>query len=229
MILGGIIGWILWMFLPQNYTATTRLSVSIDYNRTGKLEDLEQDRLLGITEDILHSDVVMKQLYQQTDYADYPTFFNTTATTRTNDTWSLSVTGKDPEECGRIAVLWLDTAYDALMQAKSHAIKAEAYRNELEGLTNCIQDGLGQQPSSGCLMDIEETHQQIEFYTQFIQEESAASHGLSTAIRIGQKNPEQLEIRPASRTAAVDTFLGALIGLLIAFAIPWIHRTEDPE
>ena len=43
MLAGAVLGYILWMFLPQYYTAVTRLSVSIDYNRTGKLEDLEED------------------------------------------------------------------------------------------------------------------------------------------------------------------------------------------
>ena len=60
MLAGALLGWVLWMFLPQQYTAVSTLSVSIDYNRTGKLDDLEQDRLLGITEDMIHSDKVMK-------------------------------------------------------------------------------------------------------------------------------------------------------------------------
>ena len=93
MLAGALLGWVLWMFLPQQYTAVCTLSVSIDYNRTGKLDDLEQDRLLGITEDMIHSDKVMKAVYQHSSEPDYQAFFAHTATTRTNQTWSLKITG----------------------------------------------------------------------------------------------------------------------------------------
>ena len=60
MLAGTLAGYVLWMFLPQEYNALTKLSISIDYNRTGKLDDLEEDRLIGVTEDILHSEAVMR-------------------------------------------------------------------------------------------------------------------------------------------------------------------------
>ena len=65
MVIGALLGWTAWLFLPQNYTAVTKLSVSIDYNRTGKLDPLEQDRMLGITEDFLHSEEIMRPVFEQ--------------------------------------------------------------------------------------------------------------------------------------------------------------------
>ncbi len=224
MIAGSVIGFLFWMFLPQQYTAVSKLSVSIDYNRTGKLDDLEQDRLLGITEDILHSDSVMKTVFEKASETDYQTFFETTRTTRTNETWSLAITEKDPKEAAKLSLLWLDTAFDALHEAHRHAILAEAYQNELDGLTRCIQDTARTAQPAGCPDDQETLSRLISGYTQKIQEELLSSSGISTAIRIGAKSPEQIQLRPASRSAAADTILGAFCGLIISFSLCWVPK-----
>ena len=92
MLTGAIMGYAVWMYLPRHYIAITKLSVGSDYNRTGKLDDLEEDRLLGITEDIIHSDTVMNAVYlAQSSATDYRSFFRQTAITRTNQTWSLMI------------------------------------------------------------------------------------------------------------------------------------------
>lgn len=224
MLAGAILGYLLWMFIPQQYSAVSTLSVSIDSSRTGKLDDLQQDRLIGITEDIIHSDSVMKPVFEKSSETDYRSFFEKTRTTRTNETWSLSITGKDPKEAAELSVLWLNTAYDALHEAQRHAILAEAYQNELDGLTRCIQDTARTAAPAGCPDDPEALSQQITNCTKRIQEELNSSGGLSTAIRIGQKSPEQLQLRPASRSAAADTLLGAFCGLILAFALCWIPK-----
>ena len=229
MILGGVIGYILWMFLPQQYTAITRLAVSIDYNRTGKLDDLEEDRLLGITEDIIHSRAVMEQVWQHSGEADYQTFFDHTLTTRTNETWSLAITGSEPEATGRLSMLWLDTAHTSLQEAREHAILAEAYQNQLDGLSRCIQESIRTAVPAGCSENTEETFRRIGEYAQAIQDEQELSHGLSAAVLIGQKNTGQLEIRPASRNAAADTLFGALTGLLISFAFVWFEKNGNEK
>ena len=229
MLAGAALGYILWMFLPQYYTAVTRLSVSIDYNRTGKLDDLEQDRLLGITEDIIHSDNVMEPVFAKASEDDYRAFFDRTRTTRTNETWNLAVTGKDPEETAKLSVIWLNSAWDALMDARHHAILAESWQNELDGLTHCIQDTASTASPAGCPDDPEALTVLIDDYAQKIREEMQASHGLSTAIRIGSKDPYQTELRPASRSAAADTMLGAFCGLIAAFALCWFPKESGQK
>ena len=227
MLAGALFGWVLWMFLPQQYTAIEKLSVSIDYNRTGKLDDLQEDRLLGITEDMIHSDRVMRSVFEQTTAPDYRTFFEQTATTRTNQTWSLKITGKDPKELGTAAVLWLDKAHTELRTALDHAIRAEALENEIEGLSRCIQDSTGAVLPAGCTADPQMTFEQIQKLSSQMKEEQLLSGGISTAIRLGPQNPEQLQIRSASRTAAASTLTGALAGLLLSFAIVWFMKEES--
>ena len=229
MLLGGLIGYILWMYLPQQYTAVTHLSVVIDYNRTGKLDDMEQDRMMGITEDILHSDDVMEKVFRQTTAADFPSFFAQTGITRTNQTWSLKISGKDPKEIGTAALLWLDTAYEELNKALEHAAKAEALRNEIDGLSRCIQDSTAAQMTVICSESTAETLNRISALTAQLNDEMILSKGIPASIRIGSKNPDQLEIHPASRYAAADTMLGILAGLLASAAFAWIPKENDPE
>ena len=228
MLLFGGFAWFIWR--PGSYRAFTRLSVGIDYNRTGKLDDLEEDRLLGITEDIIHSDAVMQKVFlQQSSESDYVAFFHRTALTRTNQTWSLMISGEDPEEIGRAAVFWLNTAYEALRSALDHAVRAEALQNELEGLTRCIQDSDLAVMTAACPDDPEEIHRRIEELGGQISEELLLSGGISPSIRLGPKNSGELNMQLANRSAAAYTLIGALIGLLIAFAIAWIPRGNDPR
>lgn len=225
MLLGGLVGWIAWMFLPQQYAAVSHFSVTIDYNRTGSLDNLQEDRLLGITEDILHSDAVMEEVFRQSSDTDYKTFYAKTLTTRTNETWALSITGHDPEELSRLALYWLDIAYDRLDDALTHAYLAEEYEKAMEGLTGCIQNSASGVTVSGCPSDPAALMSAIDDLMDHILTERAASHGISSAVCLGGKNPGQLEIRPASRSAAMDTLLGAMIGFIISFAIVWVPRS----
>lgn len=225
MLLGALCGWIAWMFLPQNYTAVARLNVSIDYARTGKLDDLEQDRILGVTEDILHSDDLMQTVFRQSSARDYQQFFKNTQTFRSNKTWSLTITGRDPEETGKLALFWVDSAYDALNECLIHATREDALRNELDGLTRCIQDSAS--VSASVCPAADELRDRMDLLLEEIRTEQKASCGLSPAIKPGIKHPSPLEIRSASRSAAADTTIGALCGLLVSFAFVWFPKRRE--
>ena len=229
MLLGALLGWIAWMFIPQTYIASVRLNLSIDFNRTGKLDDLEEARIIGIVEDSLHSDDIMERVFAKSDREDFRSFYNETQIYRTNEDWSLTITGKDPEEIGRLALVWLDEAFDLLYERSEHATRAEALQNELENLTRCVQNNGSAAFTAVCGTDPEETLARIDFYTKILTEEKQLSRGMSTAIMIGEKNPQQLDIRPLTRTNAVSIILGAFCGLLIAFAIEWFPHKDKQQ
>lgn len=224
MILGGVIGLHVWLFSPKTYTASVTLAVGIDYNRTGTLSELEEDRLLGISEDIIHSDEVMAVPFALSGETDYNAFFRRTNVSRTNSAWTLSVSGKDAELTGRLALSWLDAAHERLIDAQEHAIKAEALRNELEGLTRCVQYSAENVPASVCPVVEEDA---LNEYAARIIEEENVSHGLPSAVRVGAANPNELTLKSASRGAAFGTLLGALCGLLAAFAFVWFPQKKD--
>ncbi len=227
MLIGGLAGLIAWMFIPQQYTASVRLNISIDHNRTGKLEDIEEERIIGVAEDILHSDNVMDVVYRKSGADDYRKFYDTTQTTRTNHVWRLSLRGNDPEKTGSLTLLWLDTAYESLYAHISHAIRAEALRNELDGLTRCVQNNGNTAYTAICNADPETLKHDIDTLTEEISAEYKASGGISSAILIGEKNPEQLEIRASSLSVPVSVLIGAFCGLLAAFALVWLPRRRE--
>ncbi len=226
MLLGALLGWIAWMFLPQNYIASVRLNLSIDFNRTGKLDDLEEARVIGIVEDSLHSDDIMEKVFARSEEKDFRSFYNTTQIYRTNEDWRLTVTGEDPEEIGRLARVWLDEAYDLLYERRTHAIRAEALQNELDGMTRCIQNNGSTAFTAVCDTDPEEIMKKIDTYTGKIIQENEQAHGISSALMIGEKNPQQLEIRSLSRSAGVCILLGAFCGLLVSFAAVWFPEKD---
>ena len=229
MLLGALFGWIAWMFLPQNYIASVRLNLSIDFNRTGKLDDLEEARVIGIVEDSLHSDDIMEKVFARSEEEDFRSFYNTTQIFRTNEDWRLTVTGEDPEEIGRLARIWLDKAYELLYERRTHAIRAEALQNELDGLTLCIQNSGSTGFTAVCDTDPEETLKEIDTYTELIIQENELARGVSSALMIGEKNPQQLEIRSLSRSAGVCILLGAFCGLLVSFAAVWFPEKGKPR
>ena len=228
MLLGAVCGLLCWMYLPRTYTASARLTVGLNYNRTGTLDDLEQDRILGVTEDILHSDKVMEQVFNASSSKDYAAFYARTHITRTNETWSLEITGTDPEETGRLAAFWMNNARQTLEDALKHAVLAEAYQNRLEGLTRCVQSASAADAFAVCDAAPEELQENISRYAELIRAEEDASYGLSTAIQLGPDNDKQIGLKLSSRSAAADTLIGAFCGLLAAFAIAWIpeHREQ---
>ena len=228
MLAGALAGLAAWMFLPQEYTAIAGLSIGIDYNRTGKLTDLEQDQMFGITEDIMHSDTLMRTVFEASSEQDYRNFYDRTRTTHTNRNWNLVINGKDPEELGKLALLWRDNAYDMLSSSLDHAIRADALQNELESMTRCIQDSAGIF-TAGCPADPTEITAAIDTLSAQIREEKEAAKGISSAIIPGTKDPYPLEIRSASRSAAADTFLGAVCGLAAAFALVWFPGSRKHE
>ena len=83
--------------------------------------------------------------------------------------------------------------------------------------------------TAGCAAEPEETLQTIEKLSALLSEEQLQAGGISSAIRLGFKSPDQLQIRPASRSAAADTLIGALVGLLASFAVVWIPGRNDPQ
>ncbi len=226
MILGGVIGLHVWLFSPKTYTASVTLAVGIDYNRTGTLSELQEDRLLGISEDIIHSDEVMAVPYELSGETDYEAFFRRTAVSRTNSAWTMSVSGSDAKLTGELALAWLDAAHERLLDAQEHAIKAEALRNELEGLTRCVQYSAENVPASVCPVVEEGT---LDKYAARIIVEENVSHGLPSAVRVGASNPNELILKPASRGAAFDTLLGALCGLIAAFAFSFVRFPAGKE
>ena len=116
MICGGILGFALSLIIPGRYCATVFLSTAIDYNKTGSLETLEEDRMLGITEDIINSEPVLANACMEAgwDGCSVQKLRENMRITRTAGTWSLSIISDDPQIAAVSALAWLNAADTAL-------------------------------------------------------------------------------------------------------------------
>ncbi len=67
MVLCALSGYAAARLLPERIEATATLSISIDHHRTGVLTDLEQDRMIGVSEDIIRSADVLEAIRIQSE------------------------------------------------------------------------------------------------------------------------------------------------------------------
>lgn len=228
MIIGAVLGFGISLAVPKEYKATVYLSATIDYNKVGKLDQLEEDRILGIPEDIINSDPVLEMVCEGDESCSPAWLRDHMLISRTLDTWSLSIIEKDAKHAAGTAVKWLDHAHQALMDALEHAFKAEAYQKELDGTAECIRNGASSAASVAC-SGIEESRSEIDRLSGLIRDELEASHGLSSAIRIGTCSPEKLTLRTASRSSAEGAVWGMLTGLLLSIGIIWFKARKASE
>ncbi len=228
MLIGGTAGYFISGRLPFQYAASAHLNTSIDFSRTGSLDDIQQDQMLGIAEDIINSDAVLAQVCAETGGCSVQELRQHSRVNRTSDQWLLTVIGSDPEQAARQASEWLNTAWDALYAARDHAEQGEAYEASLTGMENCAQRAVEGVPPADCgFADFSQLQSRISELSGAAQREQQAAHGMPSAILFGEKDSGQIELKPASRTRGFLTFCGAAAGLLAALAGAFLMKPSS--
>lgn len=233
IILGGIAGFFLSRILPERYTATAFLSFSIDHNQTGALTNLEEDRMIGVMEDIIKSTPVIAKVCQDGSVCTKDEFHESTSLNRSNDRWYLTASGNDPDETAAFVSNWYDEAYSALTQASLHATEARFFERSLDNLSACVTHIGDQSILSNCPADAAESFAMIEEASQTYHASLALSNGLSPAIRLGLKQNGSADIRidRSSFSQGLFTLLGTLIGFLVSLLICFLapHPENPPS
>ena len=237
MIIGGIAGFLLFYVLPHTYSASVYLTTAIDHNRTGSLDELEEDRMLGIAEDIINSDLVLQSVCKNLNGCTTEEFRKNVRIERTVDYWSLTVSSKDAIVAVTQARLWLETAFTALTASQSHARQAEMLEIRSAGLESCVQDSVNGIPPVVCdEPDFETLLNQLRETGEEITQERLLSHGISSAILFGPMNLDHIDLKQSGSSHGFLTFFGSMIGLfLFLFSIFFSQessaklQTSDPE
>jgi hypothetical protein len=230
MILGGTVGFLITEIQPHSYRATVYLTTAIDHNRTGSLDELEEDRMLGIAEDIINSDDVFQAVCQNLDQCTPKDFRESIQIERTIDLWALTVFSGDAADAVTRARLWLETAYNTLIKSQNHAIQAEALKTRLDGFESCIQDSVSGNPPAVCGdADFEILLENIRRTTETIQQEQLLSGGISSSVMFGPMNPDHILLREGRSTRGMLTFIGSLLGLLISGLIVFLIPTDEKK
>jgi len=221
MISCGLAAFVIAHFFPARYTATAFLSFSIDHNQTGSLTDLEEDRMIGITEDIIKSDEVFAEVCRNMEGCTKEGFLNRIQLDRTNNQWYMSVSGEDPQESAAMASVWLDEAYTVLQRCLRAALEERGLKEVLNNLVLCFENSVSGSLTNICPSDTAILFKKIEEISAEIMEKQRLAKGISPAIVLGEKRnvPGDIPVVRSNATTGFLTLLGLLIGFLISLLL----------
>jgi hypothetical protein len=204
------------------YKAEATIATSVDFVRTGQLEDIELDQLMGMTEDVITSPetfaAAASAAQAQCIPIDGPGLRKIAMTDRSHYEWTLRVIYPDAQAAAVMANLWAEKSYQALSEAYLHAVKAEGLLRYLDSLESCLQQAVITQPEQaycnpGNLQGI-----QAELGRAGVEaeKERLASRGISTAITFSQGKTALVNPNPVQNGLNAMMLAGAGIGLLAA-------------
>jgi capsular polysaccharide biosynthesis protein len=141
MIIGGLAGLVLHLFLPSIYEAKAVVTISMDFDER-PLTQYEEDYAFTAAGAIINSSNVLNPVIadaQSKGYSLDPTkiadhFF----LERKQSEWELRVRDPEPQVAAALANSWAQSAIDKLNAVLTHSIRAEQLQVQDDGLKNCL-------------------------------------------------------------------------------------------
>jgi hypothetical protein len=222
MILGGLFGLLLSRLRAPLYEATAVISISIDYARSGDLEDYEADYVIGIAGDVIASSDVYAAVAAQagldSDQLKLNLFIE-----RSYHTWTLRARHSSPEQAAMLANLWADQAMSELSAALEQSLLADRYARLVEQLQACLAQP---EPAAALCRDVDQVRQQIAEVTAGESNARVLSRGIPAYTLFTLSRRAALPTRPVVFGQGQMVFSGALIGLLLAI---WAVHVRLPK
>jgi capsular polysaccharide biosynthesis protein len=140
MLLGALLGFVLNQARPPLYEAHAAIAISIDFTRSGDLEDYEEDYVIGIAGAVIASSQVREAVAAQmglppAELADRVSF------ERSYAVWTIRARDPSPQRAAELANVWADEAYQALGDSLEQAMLASRYAGQLDQLERCLVNG----------------------------------------------------------------------------------------
>jgi len=225
VVVGGLAAWSYHFFQPPLYDARAVVVVDLDYAQTGKLDEIEQDQLVGAALALLGSTPVLKDTLVEIRAQNLPfagfIYGNNYFMERRQSQLSLLVRDKDPELAAQVANLWLEKAYKALVTAHDYSLRAEAMRNYLTAMQECpTPPAIGENLPGLCdTVTITETQVAILSIETKIADDLLKSQGIIPAMTISKSKEATPPQVPIARGNSLLLFGGALAGFLLGVVI----------
>lgn len=221
MVAGAVIGYGAHFIFPPVYTSTGEISFSIDYTRTGALTDVEEDIAIVTVGDILSSTVVIQETIDAGKAAGLnPEDFvleKTAFYERYNFKYSLVVENTDSETAVKWANLWLESAYQTLTIARTHALNATEIYNQIIATQQCIENSGQVLPVAAICQDMTQSELQellVSTNEKYISEKEKSLAVLPALDFTISQVPEETS-RPERRQTGILIFSGAILGAII--------------
>jgi hypothetical protein len=220
MVVGGIAGWLLSLVMKPIYQAKAEISFNIEYSQTGQLTDVEEDRILGMTGDVLASDEVLQIIVEQSNQNGLSITLDDLEQQLTLERkeyiWQLRVSNTDREIAHRLVSWWAEAGYHGLLDALNHANLALVLQKQFDGFFSCMSETNSIQPDQAiCPTSVTETRQTMDRLGSDIQQERASSLGISPALRFTKPRVDILSTSPTRFSTGSLTLGGSVVGFIM--------------
>lgn len=225
MIMGGLAAYLVHLTLPPLYESQAAISFAFNVNRFGLLTASEEDQAMGAASDIMSSASVIQftadQARQQGYSLEAYPLNRSVFIERKSYLWVVRVRDPNPQAAAFIANTWVQRSYQELLDAASHAERAEALFNYLQSLETCLQRISAASPalpqcSLGGLADL-----QKELQTTGAEYDSERTLGRGFLPYLIFNPPDQAAVpgQPLQYGQNTLVLAGVLIGFVLAIGI----------
>ena len=222
MVLGGAVGWGIHASRLPVYESSAKISFNIDFTHTGQLSDVEEDQILSIAGDVIDSPAVLEKVVgaaqAQGIAIDLPALRSHIYKERKASVWVMRVQQASTQQAAVLDSLWVDAAYAALSDGRSHSQNAALLQRTLDGLVSCLQQSVTELPAQAmCSQDISTIQAGIQRVGAMVQAEKLAGQGVSPALeytlpdKSGDQNTPVLYGRNQIMLAAMA--IGFILGI----------------
>ena len=227
ILLGGLAGLVISLTIPPVYQTQAVISSGVDFVRTGRITDVEEDYMIKKVGDLIRSDEVMQSVLaaaaEQGLQLDQQSFDEMAFLQRSFTDWLLIVRSEDAGTAAQIANLWADAAWQELQEAAGHLTALNAYEAALAEQMSCRETqrsaGAGPVCTLGTFADLDA---QIQLTQAAMQEEKLAARGLANGVLFDLTAHAEVPAKPVRFQRSMLAAAGALAGLVIAAVLVFI-------
>ncbi len=232
-VLGGTIGFLISMVQTPRYEAVARISTSIDYTISPKIEDYQEDRVIQDTGLLMISDDVLKavrsNLAAHGIAITHQEMMDSFTMERIDDLWTLRVTNFDPELAEEMANAWMDEAYLQLDTAFQHAQIANSITVYIDSLERCLYAD-AEEAENYALCKVSSTDAittEILKKTDLLKSELNLGRTINPSLRYSIISYAQTPNEPVFHTRGILILSNILLGVLAAFTVIVIISGKD--
>jgi hypothetical protein len=236
MLLGALVGWIIFTVRTPVYQAEGEISIGIDFTHTGTLSDVEEDQLIGIVGDVISSPLVLQSVVEKAGgegiNVNLDTFKTNSFSDRRQYKWVMGVRDQDPQVARRLATLWTQTAYNVLIDAHFHSIQASSLQRYLDSLESCLQRAASTVPFYGrcSRSNLENILEELGSVGAIVVKEIRDSHGILSPTTISLASLPKTPTTPIYNARGGLILSGALTGFILGVVVissGWSSRVRS--
>ena len=227
---GGLLGWGFSRLHAPLYDAQALLVINIDYQQAPELTDryddhYTEDHVIGAAHAVVISTYVLDQvkadLQARRISLNWEKYIPNLSVERLRSEFWLKVRDTDPNRAALIANIWIQKAYDALVQFHQHAVTAKILRDYASAMSACPPPpDIEPRPPSLCGNGSPaEIQKAVEAVTAQIQAETAASVALNPALTFNLAQEAAVPVTPVAYRASLLVVAGALLGCAVGIAV----------